>query len=98
MTRKRPLLTMLTLMLGIIAWAAPRTAEQARKIAAEQARKLGITIQAPQLLEKASPRRAAARATDSSDDQQSYYYVFNNGDDRGFTIVSGDDLMPEIVG
>lgn len=98
MTRKRPLLTMLTVMLGIIAWAAPRTAEQARKIAAEQARKLGIAIQAPQLLEKASPRRTAARATDNSDDQQSYYYVFNNGDDRGFTIVSGDDLMPEIVG
>ena len=62
---------MLTLMLGIIAWAAPRTAEQARKIAAEQARKLGITIQAPQLLEKASPRRTAARKSGNGQSEKS---------------------------
>ena len=26
------------------------------------------------------------------------YYVFANGEDKGFTIVSGDDRMPEVVG
>ena len=26
------------------------------------------------------------------------YYVFPNGTDKGFTIVSGDDSMPDIVG
>ena len=46
------------LMVGIISIAAPRTAEQAKKIATEQARKLGITNAQPLLMEKASPRRA----------------------------------------
>ena len=82
------------LMVGIIAIAAPRTAEQAKKIAAEQARKLGITNAQPLLMEKASPRRAPGiGATDAN-----YYYVFNNEGGKGFTIVSGDDIMPEIVG
>lgn len=87
---------MLVLMLSIMAWAAPRTAEQAKKIAAEQARKLGITVNEPMLLQKASPKRS--KASVGSTPVESYYYVFNNNGDNGFTIVSGDDLMPEIVG
>ena len=39
MYRRKLLLMLSALMVGIIAIAAPRTAEQARKIAAEQARK-----------------------------------------------------------
>lgn len=87
---------MLVLMLSIMAWAAPRTAEQAKKIAAEQARKLGITVNEPMLLQKASPKRGKVPVGSTS--VEAYYYVFNNNGDNGFTIVSGDDLMPEIVG
>ena len=94
MYRRKLLLMLSALMVGIIAIAAPRTAEQARKIAAEQARKLGIASAQPQLMEKASPRRAAGIGTTDAN----YYYVFNNEGGKGFTIVSGDDLMPEIVG
>lgn len=96
MKMRRSIITMLVLMLSIMAWAAPRTAEQAKKIAAEQARKLGITVNEPMLLQKASPRRGTAHMGSTS--VESYYYVFNNNGDKGFTIVSGDDLMPEIVG
>lgn len=88
------LLTLFALTLGIIAMAAPRTAEQAKIIATEQARKLGIEAARPLLVEKASPRRANAIGTNVAN----YYYVFNNEGGNGFTIVSGDDLMPEIVG
>lgn len=94
MYRRKLLLMLSALMVGIIAIAAPRTAEQARKIAAEQARKLGIATAQPLLVEKASPRRAAGiGSTDAN-----YYYVFNNEGGKGFTIVSGDDVMPKIVG
>ena len=58
MYRRKLLLMLSALMVGIIAIAAPRTAEQAKKIAAEQARRLGITNAQPLLMEKASPRRA----------------------------------------
>ena len=94
MYRRKLLLMLSALMVGIIAIAAPRTAEQAKKIAAEQARKLGIATAQPLLVEKASPRRAAGIGTTDAN----YYYVFNNEGGKGFTIVSGDDLMPEIVG
>jgi len=96
MKMRRSIITMLVLMLSIMVWAAPRTAEQAKKIAAEQARKLGITVNEPMLLQKASPKRS--KASVGSTPVESYYYVFNNNGDKGFTIVSGDDLMPEIVG
>lgn len=96
MKMRRSIITMLVLMLSIMAWAAPRTAEQAKKIAAEQARKLGITVNEPMLLQKASPKRGKVPVGSTS--VEAYYYVFNNNGDKGFTIVSGDDLMPEIVG
>lgn len=96
MKMRRSIITMLVLMLSIMAWAAPRTAEQAKKIAAEQARRLGITASEPQLLQKASPKRGKAIGGATADD--TYYFVFNNNGGKGFTIVSGDDLMPDIVG
>ncbi|MGM9733107.1 MAG: C10 family peptidase [Prevotella sp.] len=94
MYRRKLLLMLSALMVGIIAIAAPRTAEQAKIIAIEQARKLGIEAARPLLLVNASPRRANAVGSNAA----IYYYVFNNEGGNGFTIVSGDDLMPEIVG
>ena len=98
MYRRKLLLMLSALMVGIIAIAAPRTAEQAKKIAAEQASKLGITSASPKMM-KTAPRRSATIGQDSfTDAENSYYYIFNNEGGKGFTIVSGDDLMNEIVG
>lgn len=105
MYRRKILLMLSALTVGIIAIAAPRTAEQAKKIAAEQARKLGINAASPQMT-KTAPRRSAPTGQDGAINgaeglttgENCYYYVFNNGENKGFTIVSGDDLMPEIVG
>ena len=105
MYRRKLLLMLSALMVGIISIAAPRTAEQAKKIAAEQARKLGINAASPQMT-KTAPRRSAPTGQDGAINgaeglttgENCYYYVFNNGENKGFTIVSGDDLMPEIVG
>lgn len=75
------------------ALAGPRSFSQARKIAEAQAARLGITID--------SKSAARARQMNGADNQAVRivdYYVFPNGSDRGFTIVSGDDRMPAIVG
>jgi len=66
--------------------AAPRSYSQARTIAMSFASKLGIDI--PQINEA---RRAYS-------DVEEPYYIFNLGENKGFTIISGDDEMPDIVG
>lgn len=42
--------------------------------------------------DKQVQKAKGAKATDAA------YYAFNSGDNGGFVIVAGDDLMPEIVG
>ena len=82
-------LGLLTLQVGL---AAPRTLRQAKAIAERQAKALGIVV------DQQSVQYSKAAPGTFSDQGAEAYYVFNNGDDRGFTIVSGDDLLPEIVG
>ena len=58
---------------------------------------MGIALQPDGLTQKtvkASKIAAAPGAQPTADS----YYVFENGDDRGFTVVSGDDRLPDIVG
>ena len=83
-------LGLLTLQVGL---AAPRTLQQAKAIAERQAKALGIVVD-----QQSVQYSKAAPGTFSDQDAEEPYYVFNNGDNRGFTIVSGDDLLPEIVG
>ena len=83
-------LGLLTLQVGL---AAPRTLRQAKAIAERQAKALGIVVD-----QQSVQYSKAAPGTFSDQDAEEPYYVFNNGDNRGFTIVSGDDLLPEIVG
>lgn len=78
--------------------AAPRSVEQARKAAMAQMKKHsakkspahGGTVIAT------SPQLVLAKEKKNKD--EAYYYVFSAGRDLGYTIVSGDDRMPEIVG
>ncbi len=91
---KRHLL-IISILCGMVlpGWAAPRTLSQAKAIAAKFA-----TEYAAQASGKAKKvaKRALTCVQTSQDDMP--YYVFNNGDSQGFTIVSADDRMPEIVG
>lgn len=78
--------------------AAPRSVEQARKAAIVQMKKHsakkshahGGTVIAT------SPQLVLAKEKKNKD--EAYYYVFSAGRDLGYTIVSGDDRLPEIVG
>lgn len=84
------------LLLSVSAIAGPRSYQQAKAIAQRQAAMLGIEMDAEVAASaKAAPRMSVSSAVSPS---ATCYYVFANGEDKGFTIVSGDDRMPEVVG
>lgn len=90
------LLLSLMLLLSVSAIAGPRSYQQAKAIAQRQAAMLGIEMDAEVTTSaKAAPRMSVSSAVSPS---ATCYYVFANGEDKGFTIVSGDDRMPEVVG
>lgn len=90
------LLLSLMLLLSVSAIAGPRSYQQAKAIAQRQAAMLGIEMDAEVTASaKAAPRMSVSSAVSPS---ATCYYVFANGEDNGFTIVSGDDRMPEVVG
>lgn len=91
--RKIFILLVLGLLTLQVSHAAPRTLQQAKAIAERQAKALGIVVD-----QQTVQYSKAAPGLFSDLDAEEPYYVFNNGDNRGFTIVSGDDLLPEIVG
>lgn len=80
----------------VTAMAAPRGVEQAREAALQQMKKhranrasgqVAATNGGPQLVYSKAGKNASPS-----------YYVFSAGANRGFTIVSGDDRLPAIVG
>lgn len=90
---KKDLLLLLSLMLllSVSAIAGPRSYQQAKAIAQRQAAMLGIEMDAEVAASaKAAPRMSVSSAVSPS---ATCYYVFANGEDKGFTIVSGDDRM-----
>lgn len=90
------LLLLLMLLLSVSAIAGPRSYQQAKAIAQRQAAMFGIEMDAEVTASaKAAPRMSVSSAVSPS---ATCYYVFANGEDKGFTIVSGDDRMPEVVG
>lgn len=90
------LLFSLMLLLSVSAIAGPRSYQQAKAIAQRQAALLGIEMDAEVAASaKAAPRMSVSSAVSPF---ATCYYVFANGEDKGFTIVSGDDRMPEVVG
>ena len=87
---KTPLLLISILCgMALTSIAAPRSLSQAKAIAAKFAAQKGGYA-------KKAARRALTCARASEADRP--YYVFNQGDNQGFTIVSADDVLPEIVG
>lgn len=70
--------------------AAPRSLDAARKIAIQQAQKLGLTVS------KVQQARCMKGIASTTEDQP--YYVFNNEGQKGWTIVSGDDTLEPVIG
>ena len=81
-------------LLCLPAMAGLRTASDARSVASDflhsQASRRAPGAQAPQL--------SLAMTAASADGRDVDYYVFNNSMDRGFVIVSGDDLAAPVLG
>lgn len=93
MKNNRLLLFAGSLLIPMVVMAGPRSFQQAKAIAEKQAALLGVTID-QKAMTKARKQGSKGEITLS---QQSYY-VFPNANSKGFTIVSGDDRLPEIVG
>lgn len=93
MKNNRLLLFAGSLLMPMVVMAGPRSFQQAKAIAEKQAALLGVTID----------QKAMTKARKQGDKgelnlSQQSYYVFPNANSKGFTIVSGDDRLPEIVG
>lgn len=82
----------LLLMMSLASFAGPRSFQQAKEIALRQAAQLGISM------DKTSSAKAKSKRVKSVSGEVPAYYVFPNGEGKGFTVVSGDDRLPEVVG
>lgn len=92
---KRLTVLLLVVLAVLTAFAAPRTRQQAMLVAKEYARTHGLSQEVEFVnVERiaSTTARKAALATDAAP-----YYIFNNIGERGYTIVGGDDRLPEIV-
>lgn len=93
------LLLLTLLLISVSAFAGPRSFRQAKQIAERQAALLGIVMD-----ESAASQAKSfgfgdkTQKSQASDQETASYYVFPHGEGKGFTIVSGDDCLPEIVG
>ena len=81
---KQRLLLSLSLLLSLIAAAAPVSLQQARQKAEAQLKGKNLVV--------------AAQARQMSKGETPPYYVFNVENNGGFVIVSGDDRVPDILG
>ncbi len=93
MKNNRLLLFAGSLLIPMVVMAGPRSFQQAKAIAEKQAALLGVTVD-QKAMTKARKQGSKGEITLS----QESYYVFPNANSKGFTIVSGDDRLPEIVG
>lgn len=93
MKNNRLLLFAGSLLMPMVVMAGPRSFQQAKAIAEKQAALLGVTID-----QKAMTKARKQGDKGKMNLSQESYYVFPNANSKGFTIVSGDDRLPEIVG
>lgn len=93
MKNNRLLLFAGSLLIPMVVMAGSRSFQQAKAIAEKQAALLGVTID-----QKAMTKARKQGSKGEIILSQESYYVFPNANSKGFTIVSGDDRLPEIVG
>lgn len=83
---------LLLLLMSLASFAGPRSFQQAKEIALRQAAQLGISM------DETSSAKAKSKRVKSVSGEVPAYFVFPNGEGKGFTVVSGDDRLPEVVG
>ena len=93
---KKSLFSILVLMLSVMIMAGERNAEEAAQIAAR------FTNSQPQLRKALkSPRKPAelllVQTRKKLNSESTAYYVFNQSENSGFVIVSGDDRTDEVL-
>ena len=92
----RTLIVGLLVLAAGMATAAPRSVKQAQQEALQVANKRAASMargQQPGVV--VEPRLVF---TKTKKDASAYYYIFSTGQDRGFTVVSGDDRLPAVIG
>lgn len=89
---KRLLLILTLICLTIPGWAEQINREQALRQAQQFLRQKGMPSSLTVAETPMSRNRAAGRL------QPEYYYVFNNGQNQGYVIVSGDDRAETVLG
>ncbi len=87
---KRNFLFLMVLLLSALSVdATPIGKQRAQSIARDFMTQKGLKVDRLRPVEKMAKVKA---------DGTSPYYVFNNGQDGGFVIVSGDDIAPKVIG
>lgn len=108
------LLTLGSLLWIASLWAKPRTETQARLIAEQCASRMLTNRQLTQLRSSGEPWLSLVSAPADGGNmaiaayrmdlhplvkpQVADYYVYNIGVDQGYVMISGDDLLPEVIG
>lgn len=96
--KKRTLLTFILLVTALLSVdAAQRSYQQAKAIAERYVQKAGIRVDGSGMRRTPVKVRKAVK-TGEATAESNRFFVFESGSRQGYVIVSGDDLMPEIVG
>lgn len=100
--KRKSLITLLFAVVGMSATAAPRSASQAREIAARfiaaQPKFAHMNTEVRLTLETSVMASAKARTSTGLQSELNPYYIYNVGTEDGYVIVSGDDGFKEILG
>ncbi len=95
---RRTILLTLAVMIGLCAKADPITKEQAIQKAAEfVAGRQGGTMPALNLVLQGR-HVSTAKEGKAAPARDAFYYVFNNGGEKGFVVMAGDDCVDEVLG
>ena len=93
---KKSFLLSLVFVIANVMIAAPRSVQQAQQEALQLMNKQTANLARGQQI-AAEPQLVFSKARRNAD-EGAYYYVFSSGKNLGFTIVSGDDRLPAIIG
>lgn len=93
---RKYLFLILACTLSVFAWAAERSATEAAEIAAQFLRDQATT-QAPGAPAREVALPVLTRTYAKINKEETAYYIFNQGNEQGFIVVSGDDRTEDIL-
>lgn len=95
---KTLLVLLVTVVVANSAVAAPRSVAQAKQEAMRQMSRQAVNRVANQGGAIGKDPQLVFSKAKANEPDAAYYYVFSAGEGRGFTVVSGDDRLPAIIG